>query len=327
MMYSFFMKNLLEGNPLIIADVGASGGIHERWFNYGSGIKTILFEPDYKEFEKLASEKSENSLVINSALAEKAKMVEFNICKKQEVSSIYTPNQNLLNRYEDSQRFHIERTVSLKADSLDNLLRKEDINEIDFIKIDTQGSELDILKGATNFYENLIGLEVEVEFIELYHKQPLFSEVNSFIESKGFSLIDLKRYFWKRKSKNYSNRKGQLVFADALYFKEPENLITISNINEKKIIRSLHTYLAYGYDDLARTLLELSEKDGLLSQESKEGIKELLKEYKSSYVLPDFKGKDRIKNLINYLGAKFEVSEIEVDEKNYYSGTNKKIGN
>jgi FkbM family methyltransferase len=326
-MYSFLVKNLLEDNPLIIVDVGASGGIHERWLKYGSGIKTILFEPDYEEFKKLVSKKSENSLVINSALAEKSKVVDFNICKKQQVSSIYTPNQHLLHRYEDSERFNIERTVSLKADSLDNLLQKENINEIDFIKIDAQGSELDILKGATNFYENLIGLEVEVEFIELYHKQPLFSEVNSFIESKGFSLIDLRRYFWKRKRKNYSNRKGQLIFADALYFKEPENIIALNNLNEKKIIRSFHTYLAYGYDDLARTLLELSEKGGLLTQESKEGIKELLKQYKAAYVLPDFKGKGRIKNLINYLGAKFEVNEIEVDEKNYYSGTNKKIGN
>ena len=201
------MKNLLENNPLIIVDIGASGGIHERWRQYGAGIKTILFEPDYEEFEKLVSKKSENSLVINSALVEKSKIVDFNICKKQEVSSIYTPNQHLLDRYEDSERFNIERTVSLEADSLDNLLQKENINEIDFIKIDTQGSELDILKGATNFYENLIGLEVEVEFIELYYKQPLFSEVNSFIESKGFSLIDLKRYFWKRKRKNYSTGK------------------------------------------------------------------------------------------------------------------------
>ena len=140
-------------------------------------------------------------------------------------------------------------------------------------------------------------------------------------------MIDLKRYFWKRKRKNYSNRKGQLIFADALYFKEPESIIALNNLNEEKIIKSIHTYLAYGYDDFARTLLDLSEKGGLLSKESKEGIKELLKHYKTAYVLPDFKGKGRIKDLINYLGAKFEVSETEVDEKNFYSGTNKKIGN
>ena len=314
------MKNLLENNPLILVDVGASGGVHKRWHHYGVGVKTILFEPDYEEFVKLVSKKSENSLVINSALAEKSKIVDFNICKWQEASSIYTPNQSLLDRYEDSERFNIERTVSLEADSINSLLQKENINEIDFIKIDTQGSELDILKGATSFYDNLIGLEVEVEFIELYQKQPLFSEVNSFIESKGFSLVDLKRTYWRRKAKNYSNRKGELISADALYFKEPENIIALNNLNQEKIIRSIHTYLAYGYDDLAKTLLDLSEKDGLLSKESKQGINKLLNDFKTEYVLPNFKGKGRIKDLINFFGAKFS-------EKTFSSGNDTKIGN
>ena len=72
-------------------------------------------------------------------------------------------------------------------------------------------------------FGNLENFKKFLEKIEIAVMETLFSEVNSFIESKGFSLIDLKRYFWKRKSKNDSNRKGQLVFADALYFKEPEN--------------------------------------------------------------------------------------------------------
>lgn len=314
------MKTFLQNNPLIYVDVGASGGIHKRWYQFGSGVKSILFEPDKKEFEKLASNESENAIIVNSALAEKSKKVDFHICNRQEVSSIYKPNRNLLERYENPERFHIQRTISLEANSIDNLLPKEGIHEIDFIKIDTQGSELDILKGANNYFGNLIGLEVEVEFVELYQGQPLFTEVNSFVESKGFSLIDLRRYYWRRKEGGFIGRKGQLIFADALYFREPENLASLVDLTQEKIMRAIHVYLAYGYDDFAITLFQISENENLLSEESLKGIQLLLQNSKRKYVLPDFRGKGRIKNLISYIGDKFST-------RRFYAGTDIKLGN
>ena len=314
------MRNLLKENPLIFVDVGASGGMHKRWLQFGSDIKSILFEPDIEEFKKLSLNKSDNSIIINSALAESRKIVDFNICKKQELSSIYKPNLSLLGKYEDSERFEIEKTISMEADSLNNLLKKESIYDIDFIKIDTQGSELDILRGATDYFKNTIGFEVEVEFVQLYHDQPLFREVNSFIETRGFNLVDLRRTYWKRKRNNYSDNKGQLIFADALYFKQPEEIIALSDLNQEKIIRSICIYLAYGYHDFARVLFELAKKDNFLTEEFEIGIKELLQHQKTKFVLPNFKGKGRIHNLINYLGSKFNT-------KSFFSGTDNKLGN
>ena len=314
------IKNLLKDNPIILVDIGAAGGIHKRWLKFGLDVKPVLFEPDKEEFKKLNLNKSDNSVIINAALAESQKIVDFNICKKQEVSSVYKPNLNLLNKYDEVQRFEVERTVSIEADSLNNLLKTESIYDIDFIKIDTQGSELDILRGATDYFENIIGLEVEVEFVQLYHEQPLFTEVNSFIESKGFSLVDLRRAYWKRKRKNYSDNKGQLIFADALYFKEPEKIISISDLNQEKIIRSIYVYLTYGYLDFARVLFELAKKDSLLTKEFEIGVKDLLRHHKTAFTLPNFKGKGRIKNLFNYLSTKF-------NSKDSFSGADTKLGN
>ena len=47
--------------------------------------------------------------------------------------------------------------------------------------------------------DNVIGLEIEVEFEQMYIDQPLFNEVDAFVKEKGFSLFDIKRYYWKRK--------------------------------------------------------------------------------------------------------------------------------
>lgn len=310
----------LKDNPITLVDVGAAGGLHKRWDPYRKVLKSILFEPDKEEYNKLIANKSENTLVINSAVAEEYKVVDFNICRWQEVSSIYTPNRPILDRYEDSNRFDIDRTISLEANSINRLLQEQNIGEIDFIKIDTQGSELDILKGTSNYFQSLIGLEVEVEFIELYDGQPLFSEVNNFIESKDFSLIDLRKCYWKRKGNSNSNRKGQLIYADALYFKLPENVVTLKQLDQEKILKSIYIYLAYGYDDLARSLLNLSENHSLISMQFAESIKEVLKLNSRDYVLPNFKGKERIKNFFYSFGDKFST-------KSFSSGTDSKTGN
>jgi len=314
------IKNLLKNNPIIFVDIGAAGGMHKRWLKLGSNIKSILFEPDEEEYKKLNFNKSDNSVIINAAVADNKKLVDFNICKKQEVSSIYKPNLNLINKYDEAQRFEVERTVSMQADSLNSLLKVENINDVDFMKIDTQGSELDILKGATNYLDNIIGLEVEVEFVQLYHEQPLFFEVNTFIESNGFSLIDLRKSHWKRERKNYSINKGQLIFADALYFKEPEKILAISGLNQEKIVKTIFVYLTYGYHDFARVLFDLSKKNNFLSTECEIGIKDLLRRHNTEFVFPDFKGKDRIKNFFNYLSNKF-------NSKDSFSGTETKLGN
>ena len=95
------------------------------------------------------------------------------------------------------ERFEVQKNIRLNTDTLNNQLIKVGVNEVDFIKIDTQGYELPILQGSYDYLDSVIGLEIEVEFVEMYKGQPLFNEVNGFVKSKGFSLVDLKRYYWK----------------------------------------------------------------------------------------------------------------------------------
>ena len=71
-----------------------------------------------------------------------------------------------------------------------------DVIKPDFVKLDTQGTELYILEGMQHTLKRAIfGVEVEVEFIEMYKNQPLFNEVDIFMRKLGFHLFDLKKYF------------------------------------------------------------------------------------------------------------------------------------
>jgi len=313
-------ENLLDQTNLTIVDVGAAGGMHDRWSHLKTSINSILFEPDPEEFKKLNLDQNNTSLVINSALSDQNKEVRFHVCKWQEVSSIYKPNLKVLSKYQDVDRFTVSKVITLQADSLNNLLEKERITEVDFMKIDTQGSELEILQGASNFLDGIIGLEVEVEFIKIYQDQPLFTEVDRFIESHGFSLIDMKRTFWKRKNADDGSNKGQLIYADALYFKEPEQVMKSANLSKEKIIKSINLYLVYGYVDLAISLLELARLDNVVSKDLNNTLLSLIKDHRQKKILKDFKGKERIKNLFLFFANIFSAS-------NFSSGTDRTLGN
>src|SRR5207248_2510884 len=62
------------------------------------------------------------------------------------------------------------------------------VDRVDFIKLDTQGSELDILQGAGFLLDDCLGLQLEVMFSPLYEGQPLFADVDTYLRSRGFVL-------------------------------------------------------------------------------------------------------------------------------------------
>jgi FkbM family methyltransferase len=315
------INHVLANNPLRVVDVGALGGIDHRWAKFTSSYEGILFEPDPREYEILRSSSSKNLLVLNSALSNSPATIDFNLCNLPGRSSVYLPNIDFLSRFSDVSSYEVIREIRIETDTLDNQLTKNGIAEIDFIKIDTQGYELPILQGSVGYLDNVIGLELEVEFAPLYKNQPLFNEVDSFVREKGFELFDIKRYYWKRKEGiKTGNRKGQLVFGDALYFRSPEQVLLINNINQDKIVRSICIYLVYGYLDLAESLLKKANSKGLLEKNVCDTMAVFISKFDKRFFLPFFRGTGRIQNL-------FEKIAMIFGGGGWYSGTDKSLGN
>lgn len=217
-------------------DIGASGGLQPRANNFIEVLNPIFIEPDISAFSQL-EEKGYNA--INCALWNEEKENTFSITNVQEVSSKYTPNFKLLNKYKDSERFKIKKEIKMNCTTLDNIIDKN--NESFFMKIDTQGSEYEILKGGKNVIKNAIGFEIEIEFKELYLNQPLFNEVNQFLLSNNFILMDfLNIYKWERD--NYRNF-GEIMFVDALYLKSPEQILENIDLSNEENYANLIRYV------------------------------------------------------------------------------------
>ncbi len=248
--------------PVVYVDVGAMGGVPGYWRRLGPHCRMIAFEPDEREFEKLKN--SESVTYLPYALGAKgSRELAFYVAKDAGKSSVYRPNMNVLSGFPDAGRYATVQTVRFpgeKVKSLDEALALHQIKGVDFIKLDTQGSELGILKGAQSALPEVFGCEIEVEFCELYEGQPLFADVDAFMRGHGFELVDLRRAFWKRAAWGGYIGRGQLVFGDALYFRRPENFLERlaafgPGQRLSKIARALAVCMVYRLPDYAADLL------------------------------------------------------------------------
>ncbi len=205
-------------NPLILFDIGGSGGLQERWKLFEKKIEIIFVEPDKRSSLEL---KQKGFKVIEKGLWKEKDVKKFYLTKKAQTSSIYKPNKDLLNLFPDSSRFDIVKEINIEVDKLDNCIDKKYLPH--FIKLDTQGSELAILKGGNDTLQNVLGLEIEVNFKKIYQNIPSVHEIETFLLEKNFVFIDFISFFrWERDG---YRGFGELVHADALFLKSPENII------------------------------------------------------------------------------------------------------
>jgi FkbM family methyltransferase len=314
------IDDLLNKNPIYLVDVGASGGIHERWRKLSSKYVEILFEPDLREFNNLAKTANSNRIIFNTGLGASNRISQFNLALDQQKSSVFLPNLELLGRYPKSDRYKIQGTVDISMESCDSLLMKDGFTDCDFLKLDTQGLELEILNGSKTVLKKSLGVQVEVEFVELYKGQASFSDVNLFLIQNGFELFDLKRFYWKRKNFDYGVKKGQLIFGDGLYFRSPEFILSHYKSHPEKLIKAFIVFLVYGYEDIADFLLSEFKKQCLVSESENSLMEKIIKKQKRSFLLPDFKGKGSIRKILLNIASLFETNS-------FYSGTDEIVGN
>ena len=113
------------------------------------------------------------------------------------------------------------------TESLDQIIKSKNLPDCDFLSIDTQGSELEILENAEETLKKCVGVKLEVAFERRYSDQPLFGEIDSFLRDHGFKFIrftDLKE--WAPRTLGTESRGVKLhIETDAIYFKTPEYLL------------------------------------------------------------------------------------------------------
>lgn len=185
------MWSLLELFPgdfrLDILDVGAA--LNERPSYQGlvdAGRARLLgFEPNADECEKLNREYGEAHRFFPFFVGD-GKPATFHETNWALTGSLYPPNTALLEKFQN-----LAELVTPVAQHPVNTTRLDDIagiDNVDFIKMDVQGSELAVLENGQRVLADALLVQVEVEFVELYHGQPMFADVDRFLRAQGFQF-------------------------------------------------------------------------------------------------------------------------------------------
>lgn len=139
------------------------------------------------------------------------------------------------------------RTEIFCTESLDKIIKEKNLPGCDFLSIDTQGSELEILQCAEDTLRDCVGVQLEVSFVARYINQPMFGEIDKFLTSRGFNFIrftDLKEWAPLEADVEFRGLKMHAE-TDALYIKSPKSL------SASQYYQALFTALVLGQSEYA----------------------------------------------------------------------------
>jgi len=166
-------------------------------------------------------------------------------------SSLYKPNEKLISMYNNMEVAMLKAVDSIETFSLDYFTDKNNIESVDFIKIDIQGAELDVFQGGANTLKEVVAIVSEVEFVSHYVDQPLFGDVCTFLAEKdimfhkflGMAGRSLKPIVIG----NNPNFPTQHMWSDAIFIKD---IFKISDLSASKLLKLGLLAFIYGSPDV-----------------------------------------------------------------------------
>ena len=242
------IADFLQGNPLNIVDVGARDAYLGEIENLKQFCNYYGFDADRTECERINSQPPDgfrSLTMLPYYVGTENNPTVFHLYKSPAESSQFEPCERFRKLFDEN--LAIQQSFTLEARALDRVIEDARIPNIDFLKLDTQGSELNVLESGTKALDRLLLLESEIEITEMYKGQPLLGTIVSFLNSHGFDLLYLNRVF--RTRRNYPGEaRGQIIFCDALFAKRETNFHALDPVQLAK-----HAILLcnYGHLDIA----------------------------------------------------------------------------
>lgn len=222
------------------------------------------FEPQPHALARLNQKKSARENYLPYALGDGAERM-LNICELDGMTSLLTPDPvhlALFNRF--PQWGTVTGRAAVATRKLDDIA---EIGEMDFLKIDVQGAEREVMSHGRAKLAGAVAVQLEVSFVSLYHKQPSIGDMDLFMRGLGFlphCFADVK--VWPLAPTLVSGKDNvglrQLLEADLVYVRDFTHAANLSPEQWKQL--ALIAHHCYGSYDLAvRCINMLIERSAL----------------------------------------------------------------
>ncbi|WP_075482262.1 FkbM family methyltransferase [Candidatus Pelagibacter communis] len=249
-----------------IAEIGAHpyGDPKENFhqlLDYFPNSKIYAFEVDEEECKKLNTTCKKGIEFFPFALGEKKEKRKFYQTYHPVCSSLYEPNEKLIRNYNNLNIAYLKEITEIETISLDEFLKLNKIDDLDFIKIDIQGAELDVFKGANKILDKVLMIVSEVEFVHQYINQPLFGDVSSFLDGKEFMFHKFLGFGGRTLKPvimgNNENFATQQFWSDAIFIKKINDVSKMESLN---LLKASILSFIYGSPDLTFFYLTAYDK-------------------------------------------------------------------
>ena len=210
---SFFaQRSFFDGEKnLVVFDVGAYVGDITAVYKKSFPSATVYcFEPFPDSFQKLCRFASHKSIrPYQIAFSDQNGKAAFQVNTDQSCNSLF-PRPSAGAKYYSKSSQNVGQ-IEIETRMIDSFCDTEDVTDIDILKLDVEGSELKVLKGASGRLRDkrIKLIYTEVMFVAHYEGGCLFCEVSDFLSRYGYTLFNL--YNLKRA------RNGQLRWGNAIF--------------------------------------------------------------------------------------------------------------
>ena len=212
---SFLIKINLKVNTLV--DVGSHKGTYTDLIIKNFDIKQVfMFEPqkDIYKIIKKKYKKNKTIKIFNHAVSNKNAMQKLYINRHDLTSSLVKLDQT--NKYLEhkSKLFGVKNvknmikgTYSVKTIKLKNIIRKEGVEKICLLKIDTEGHELEVLHGLDTLINKVKCIMIEFHSDNIYlNYKP--KQIHDYLIKYNFKLVKTYKFpFSEWEDRFYLNKK------------------------------------------------------------------------------------------------------------------------
>lgn len=205
---------VLEKNGIdLFLDVGANvGQTGLKLRQYGYAKKIISFEPLQSCHDKLCEvAKSDRNWRIfeRMALGDRDGETEIYESEASDLSSLAPPTSALHEAFPKARSIHTEK---VKIQRLDSLFRDGFDGQRPFLKIDAQGNDFAVLKGAKDVFDKIHGVQVEASLLPLYESEPSYLEILQFLHAAGMTPHIISE-------RTFSRRLSRQLQIDVVFFR------------------------------------------------------------------------------------------------------------
>lgn len=277
------IENVLNKN-FIIFDIGSS------FAKENSILKRFSSEITYIEIDAVSLSDIKNAdlyknIKINKGIHSTSGTKEFIERQYIETSSFLEIRPGMVEMFNMDYHFKTKRKFNIECTTVNDILRDNNITQIDFLKTDVEGLDYEILKSISkDVFQKINVIKSEIRFQPFYESEAPFYEVCKYVSDLGFEFINFSVLDeWKLNTKNQRNhRDGRMVWGDFVFFKvlDPNDANFISDLTKQILIAKSLKFNSYAeymlesnktklsselYEELNALVANISLKDKVLN--------------------------------------------------------------